>query len=204
MKRIAGYFLNGLIFLVPIAVTLYVFYLIFTKIDSLLGLPIPGAGFLVTIILVTFIGFLTSNIFTKKVLNLVDRAFNKAPLMRLLYTATKDLLSAFLGDKRSFEKPVLVTLLPGTNVTPVRNSGDEESIPQKTGLSNGVKVVGFITKESLASWGMVNEVVVYLPQSYNFAGQIIVVPKEQVTIINATSSEVMAFIVSGGVSEIKR
>jgi len=67
-----------------------------------------------------------------------------------------------------------------------------------------VKVIGFITKESLASWGMVNEVVVYLPQSYNFAGQIIVVPKEQVTIINASSSEVMAFIVSGGVSEIKQ
>jgi len=131
---------------------------------------------------VTFIGFLASNIFTKKVLNLVDRAFNKVPLMRLLYTATKDLLSAFLGDKRSFEKPVLVALLPGTNV----------------------KVIGFITKESLASWGMVNEVVVYLPQSYNFAGQIIVVPKEQITIINASSSEVMAFIVSGGVSEIKR
>lgn len=182
MKRLAGYFFQGLIFLVPIAITVYVFYIIFTKIDSLLGLPIPGAGFFVTIILVTFIGFLASNIFTKKVLNLVDRAFNKVPLIRLLYTATKDLLSAFLGDKRSFEKPVFVTLLPGTNV----------------------KVVGFITRESLASWGMVNEVVVYLPQSYNFAGQIIVVPKEQVTIINASSSEVMAFIVSGGVTGIKQ
>lgn len=182
MKRLAGYFFQGLIFLVPIAITVYVFYIIFTKIDSLLGIPIPGAGFFVTIILVIFIGFLASNIFTKKVLNLVDRAFNKVPLIRLLYTATKDLLSAFLGDKRSFEKPVLVTLLPGANV----------------------KVIGFITKESLASWGMVNEVVVYLPQSYNFAGQIIVVPNEQVTIINASSSEVMAFIVSGGVSEIKR
>jgi uncharacterized membrane protein len=182
LKRIVGYFFQGLIFLIPIAITVYVFYLIFTKIDSLLGLPIPGAGFFVTVILVTFFGFLASNIFTKKVLILVDRAFTKVPLMRLLYTATKDLLSAFLGDKRSFEKPVFVTLLPGTNV----------------------KVIGFITKESLASWGMVNEVVVYLPQSYNFAGQIIVVPKEQVTIINATSSEVMAFIVSGGVTGIKQ
>lgn len=67
-----------------------------------------------------------------------------------------------------------------------------------------VKVIGFITKESLASWGMVNEVVVYLPQSYNFAGQIIVVTKEQVTIINASSSEVMAFIVSGGVTGRKQ
>lgn len=182
MKRLAGYFFQGLIFLVPIAITVYVFYSIFTKIDSLLGIPIPGAGFFVTIVLVTFIGFLASNIFIKKVLNLVDRAFNRVPLIRLLHTATKDLLSAFLGDKRSFEKPVLVTLLPGSNV----------------------KVIGFITKESLASWGMVNEVVVYLPQSYNFAGQIIVVPKEQVTIINASSSEVMAFIVSGGVTEIKQ
>jgi len=182
VKRLAGYFFQGLIFLVPIAITVYVFYIIFTKIDSLLGIPIPGTGFFVTIILVTFIGFLASNIFTKKVLNLVDRAFNKVPLIRLLYTATKDLLSAFLGDKRSFEKPVLVTLLPGANV----------------------KVIGFITKESLSSWGMVNEVVVYLPQSYNFAGQIIVVTKEQVTIINASSSEVMAFIVSGGVTGRKQ
>lgn len=181
MKRLAGYFFQGLIFLVPIALTIYVFFLVFTKIDSLLGIPIPGAGFFVTIILVTFIGFLASNIFTKKALTLIDRAFNKVPLMRLLYTAAKDLLSAFLGDKRSFEKPVLVTLLPGANV----------------------KVVGFITKESLASWGMVNEVVVYLPQSYNFAGQIIVVPREQVAIINASSSEVMSFIVSGGVTGIK-
>lgn len=67
-----------------------------------------------------------------------------------------------------------------------------------------VTFIGFITKESLASRGMVNEVVVYLPQSYNFAGQIIVVPKEQVTIINASSSEVMAFIVSGGVTGTKQ
>ncbi|MBM4135511.1 MAG: hypothetical protein FJ241_01610, partial [Nitrospira sp.] len=66
MKRLAGYFFQGLIFLVPIAITVYVFYIIFTKIDSLLGIPIPGTGFFVTIILVTFIGFLASNIFTKK------------------------------------------------------------------------------------------------------------------------------------------
>ncbi|MFA4915213.1 MAG: DUF502 domain-containing protein [Syntrophales bacterium] len=182
MKRLAGYFFKGLIFLVPIAITVYIFYVVFKKIDNLLGLPIPGAGFFLTIILVTIIGFLASNLFTKKLLNLVDRAFNKVPLIKLLYTATKDLLSAFLGDKRCFEKPVFVTLMAGTNV----------------------KVIGFITKESLASWGMIDEVVVYLPQSYNFAGQIIVVPKEQITTINANSSEVMAFIVSGGVSEIKR
>lgn len=182
MKRLISYFFEGIILIVPLAVTAYIFYFVFTKIDGLLGLPIPGAGFLVTIILVTSIGYLASNIITKGLLNLANKIFNKVPLMGLLYTAIKDLLVAFLGNKKSFEKPVLVTLLAGSNV----------------------KVIGFITKESLSSWGMANEVAVYLPQSYNFAGNLIVVPKEQVTILNASSSEVMAFIVSGGVTGMKQ
>ncbi len=181
MKRLAGYFFKGLIFIVPVTVTIYVFYLIFTKIDRLLELAIPGLGFLIALALVTVVGFLASNIFTKKLLHLIDKIFSKLPLTRLLYTATKDLLSAFLGDKRSFEKPVFVTLIPGSNV----------------------KVIGFITKESLDSWGASDAVAVYLPQSYNFAGNLIVVPRSQVTLINASSSEVMTFIVSGGITGIK-
>jgi uncharacterized membrane protein len=153
----------------------------FTKIDKLLGFPIPGLGFLITIAFVTIIGILGSNILTKKVLNFIDSLFIKLPIMRLFYTATKDILTVFLGDKKGFEKPVLVTLIPGSDV----------------------KVVGFITTESLDSWGIQDEVAVYLPQSYNFAGNLIVVPKRQVTLINARSSEVMAFIVSGGVTGAK-
>lgn len=181
MKRLSGYFFRGLIFIVPVVATLYVFYIVFTRIDKLLGFTIPGLGFLITISIITLIGFLGSNIFTKKLLNLVDKAFDKLPIMRLLYAAIKDILSVFLGDKRGFEKPVLVTLMPGSNV----------------------KVIGFMTKESLDFWGAHDEVAVYLPQSYNFAGNLIVVPKEQVAIINAKSSEVMTFIVSGGVAGIK-
>lgn len=181
MKRISGYFFKGLIFTVPAAVTLYVFYIIFTGIDNLIGLRVPGLGFFITIALITFIGFLGSNIFTKRFLSLVDKVFGKLPIMRLLYTAIKDILDAFLGEKKGFEKPVLVTLIPGSNV----------------------KVIGFITKESLDSLGILNAVAVYMPQSYNFAGNLIVVPKEQVTLINASSSEVMAFIVSGGFAGMK-
>ncbi len=181
MKRLSGYFFKGLILTVPVAVTLYVFYIIFTRIDRLIGLGIPGLGFLITIALITFIGFLGSNIFTKRLLYLVDKVFGKLPIMRLLYTAIKDILDAFLGEKKGFEKPVFVALIPGSNV----------------------KVIGFITRESLDSLGIHNEVAVYMPQSYNFAGNLIVVPKEQVTLINASSSEVMAFIVSGGVAGIK-
>jgi uncharacterized membrane protein len=102
------------------------------------------------------------------------------PITRLLYSSIKDFLEAFVGDKKSFERPVFVTLMPDSNV----------------------KVAGFLTKDNLDSLGMDDEVAVYLPQSYNFAGNLIVVPKRQVIPINASSSDVMAFIVSGGVIEI--
>ena len=82
------------------------------------------------------------------------------------------------GDKKSFDKPVLVTLSPGSNI----------------------QAVGFITKESLQNIGHADEMAVYLPQSYNFAGNLIVVPKDQVSLLEADSGDLMAFIVSGGVT----
>jgi len=181
LKRLSRYFFQGLIFVIPLVATIYVFYLIFTKIDRLLRLPVPGAGFIITILFITLIGFLASNIVTNRILNLIDRTFNKLPIARLLHSSIKDILMAFMGDKKSFERPVFVTLMPGSNV----------------------KVIGFITKENLDSLGMDDEVAVYLPQSYNFAGNLIVAPRRQITPINATSSDVMAFILSGGVIEIK-
>jgi uncharacterized membrane protein len=150
------------------------------KIDKLLGLPVPGVGFLIAIVFITIIGFLASNLVTNRLLNIIDKIFNKMPIARLLYSAIKDLLEAFMGDKKRFERPVFVTLMPGSNI----------------------KVAGFLTKDNLASLGMDDDVAVYLPQSYNFAGNLIVVPKRQVTPIHASSSDVMAFIVSGGVVEI--
>ncbi len=87
------------------------------------------------------------------------------------------MIGAFVGDKKSFDKPVLVTLIPG-----------------------GVSVIGFVTLETLESIGLKDKVAVYLPQSYNFAGNLIVVSKEQVTPIDASSGAVMALIVSGGIS----
>ncbi len=180
MGRLSKYFFKGLIFIVPITVTIYVFYLIFTKIDKFLGLPVPGVGVLITILFITIIGFLASNIVTHRLLNIIDKIFNKMPIARLLYSSIKDFLEAFVGDKKSFERPVFVTLMPDSNV----------------------KVAGFLTKDNLDSLGMDDDVAVYLPQSYNFAGNLIVVPKRQVTPINASSSDVMAFIVSGGVIKI--
>jgi uncharacterized membrane protein len=178
LKRIVKYFLNGLLFIIPLAVSIYLVYFVFTKVDGLLGLKIPGIGFVITIALVIFIGFLGSNLLTKGLLGIVDSVFKKLPFIKLIYTSVKDLVSAFVGDKKKFDKPVFVTLSKDTDI----------------------KIVGFITKDSLKELGLENHLAVYLPQSYGFAGSMIVVPADQVIPIDADSADVMAFIISGGIT----
>ncbi|MEA4926234.1 MAG: DUF502 domain-containing protein [Syntrophomonadaceae bacterium] len=184
MKRLVNYFFEGLLFMVPIALTLYIFYVLFIKIDGLLKIPlpglgiIPGVGFVATILLITVVGFLVSNFLTKKLFIYVDRLLNRLPLVKLLYGSVKDLLNAFVGDKKSFNQPVLVKL------------SDESH----------AHVMGFITSDSLRNFGLDEYVAVYVPQSYNFAGQLLVFPREQVRPLDANSADMMTFIVSGGVA----
>lgn len=178
LKKLGKYFLEGLLFIVPLAVSIYIIYAIFVKIDSLLRIPIPGVGFITTIILITFLGFLASNLFTRGVLGFIDSLFNKVPLVKLIYSSVKDLIGAFVGEKKKFDKPVLVTISKETDI----------------------KIIGFITKEDLQNFGLVEHIAVYIPQSYNFAGNLLIVPKSQVSVINLDSSDIMTFIVSGGIS----
>lgn len=177
MKRLTTYFVNGLLFMVPVVLTLYIFYLVFFKIDHILGFTIPGVGFAVTIVGITLIGFLVSNFLTRKLMFLIDRLFNRLPLVKILYSSIKDLIGAFVGDKKSFNKPVLVRL-----------------------SESGASVLGFVTAESLENLGLDDYTAVYVPQSYNFAGNLLLFPRDQVTPLDVSSSEVMTFIVSGGVA----
>jgi len=178
MKRISQYFLQGLLFLVPLIVTLYVIYKVFIKVDRLLDFPVPGLGFLVTIVFITLVGFAASNFLTRNIVNLVDKLFVRLPLVKMLYTAIKDLVNAFVGDKKSFNRPVQVVI-------------DRES---------NLRVIGFATRDSLDVIGIKDSIAVYLPQSYNFAGNLIIVNRDQVTPMSADPGEVMKLIVSGGVS----
>jgi uncharacterized membrane protein len=179
LKRITNYFLQGLIFLAPIAITIYVFYIAFVKIDSWLGLPVRGAGFVITLAGVTLIGFLASNFLTKRVLHLIERIMARLPFVKLLHSALKDVLTAFVGDQKRFDKPVLVEVFPGA----------------------GVKAFGFITRESLERFALEDHVAVYFPQSFNFAGNLLMYPRRQVQVLKTESAKLMAFIVSGGVTE---
>ncbi len=182
MKRIVRYFLKGLLFLVPLVATIYFIYFVFIKIDSILPFDIPGLGFVAIILTITLVGMIASNFLTRRLVGWVDNVFTRLPLVKMIYSSIKDLINAFVGDKKSFNKPVLVTLAPGGNI----------------------QVIGFVTRESLDNLGLSEHVAVYLPQSYNFAGNLVVVPKEQVSPISADSGDVMAFIVSGGITHSQK
>jgi uncharacterized membrane protein len=180
MRRLVSYFLRGLVFVAPLAVTAYVCIAIFGAIDGWLRFSVPGLGFAVTIAVITLIGFLASTILATSVLSAVDAAVNRLPFVRLLYSATKDLLNAFVGEHRRFDAPVLV---------PVDDVGHGQAL-------------GFITQESLAQLGLADHVTVYLPFSYSLSGRLLIYPASAVRRIDAESAEVLAFIVSGGVTDV--
>ena len=178
LKRLVGYFVRGCLVLAPLGLTVYILFTILHAIDQLLPIGIPGVGLLLTLCLVTLVGMLTSNVIGRSAVEATDRALKRLPLVKLIYTSIKDLINAFMGDKKSFNRPVAVTLNP----------------------TSGLQALGFITREGLHALDMPLHVAVYFPQSYNFAGYLAVVPREQVEALDVNSAELMTFIISGGVS----
>ena len=179
MSRLLTYFFRGVVLLAPLAFTVYVCVRVFATIDGWLGIPIPGVGFLTTVILITVFGFLASSFITRQMLAGVEGVLERLPFVRLLYSSTKDLLNAFVGEHKRFDKPVTVLYAGGPG-----------------------RAIGFVTQESLATMGLRDQVTVYLPQSYNFAGQLLIFPSSAVQPLAADSADVMAFIVSGGVTAL--
>ncbi|MEP7382305.1 MAG: DUF502 domain-containing protein [Gemmatimonadota bacterium] len=179
-RRLLTYFLRGLVFLTPVGITAYICVVVFNTIDGWLGLPIPGAGFAISLGLITLFGFLASSFITRSLISALDDLLERLPFVRLLYSSTRDLVNAFVGEKRRFDKPVMVELFPGGNAL----------------------ALGFVTQDALGQHGMEGYVSVYMPHSYNFSGQMYLFPVSAVSRVDANSSDMMAFIVSGGVTEI--
>jgi uncharacterized membrane protein len=178
MKRFAGYFLRGSLVLIPLAGTLYIVFFILRTLDQILPIDIPGLGLVLTIGLITLVGFLTSNVVGRTAFDLTEGIFTRLPLIKLIYTSIKDLIGAFVGNKKRFDQPVAVTLAPGGTT----------------------RMLGFVTRDNLEVLGYGPYVAVYFPQSYNFAGNLLLVPREQVEPLVVETGDLMTFIVSGGVS----
>jgi len=188
-KAIIRYFGQGLLFLVPITITIYVVLLLFNYVDDLtipyeekyFGFQIPGMGLIIMLVFITIVGILGSSIIFKPIIHYFELLINRAPLIKDLYSAVQDLMSAFVGGKKKFTEPVMVKM-----------------------DINGLQRIGFITqREGVKEMGISkDQVVVYLPYSFGVMGTVIVVPKENVKLIDLPSTEVMKFIVSGGVTEM--
>ena len=182
MKQIINYFLQGLLYIVPLSVTLYVVYWSFIKIDGILPFKFPGLGLIVIVTLITFIGFIGANIITTPFNTFFQKLLKKTPFLQTIYTSMKDLMQTFVGKKKGFNQAVLIKLYENSTI----------------------ERIGFITNEDLTSLTIkTGKVLVYLPHSYAFSGQLFIVDRSYITPIENPPAEIMKLIVSGGVTEIK-
>jgi len=176
MKTLGKYFLRGILILLPVAATLYIVFWILSILDRLgnffLPLKIPGMGILLTLILVLLIGYAGSFYFSEKLLEKFENMLLKAPVVGKLYTAIKDTLHSLIGEKRSFNKVVMVEW------------GDYKSL-------------AFLTKEECFLEG---HLVVYIPLAFQVAGLTLVVPKDNVTEVNMDPEEALRFMISAGIA----
>ncbi|MBM4185884.1 MAG: DUF502 domain-containing protein [Gemmatimonadetes bacterium] len=106
MRRIANYFLRGMLITVPALVTFYLCWYAIRWFDDLFGITIPGVGLIIALVAITLIGWLGSNLVTRSLIGSFDELLAKLPFVRLLYTSVKDLLGAFVGEQRRFNRPV--------------------------------------------------------------------------------------------------
>ena len=181
LRKVLRYFFSGTLFIVPLLATAYFIFEAFRWLDKLLNLPYPGLGFIIIFGAITLFGYLTTNFAFKTFTDWFDHGMNRIPLVKLIYSSIKDLIGAFVGDKKKFNKPVLVEI----------------------NKENKLYQIGFITQTDLSELGLRDMVSVYLPHSYAFSGIHYVIPKERITPLNIPGSVAMKYIVSGGVSGFK-
>ncbi|RYE19078.1 MAG: DUF502 domain-containing protein [Sphingobacteriales bacterium] len=194
MKRLAAiilnYFIKGLLIVVPLGAAFFLIFWVIATVDNALNLSgvlwtdqhgkpiyIPGLGILAVIVIILIAGILVTNVITEPIKRWFERWVNRLPLFKFLYSSIKDFTEAFVGEEKKFSEPVLVEV-----------------------NEFGLKKVGFLVKKDLSALNLPGEVAVYFPLSYSFAGQVIIIPASKVKPINRNASEVMKFVISGGVS----
>ena len=159
-RRILRYFIQGILILAPIAITGYVLYWLFDRVDGILRpvVNIPGLGFFIILFFVLLVGYVSTNFLMGSILHLFDSWLERTPGVKFIYTSTKDFFEAFAGDKRKFDKPILVNV-----------------------MAEEVWMVAFLTNEDLHRFDLgADYVSAYVPQGYNIAGQLYFVKRERI------------------------
>ncbi|ODA42990.1 DUF502 domain-containing protein [Desulfosporosinus sp. BG] len=181
MKKFIGIFLKGLLVLTPLAITFYIVYKMFLITDGLFkglleraGLYFPGLGLIVTLTVIFLVGLLASNWLTNRLLDYVDKIFIKVPLLGSIYGIIKDTVNSFSANKKGFSRLVMVN------------------------MSDELKLLGFLTNDEESVFIPKGYVAVYLMQSMQWAGNLILVPEEKVQQLEASSEDALKFIASAG------
>jgi len=183
MGKIASYllryFFQGIIIISPIAVTAWAAYSIFDLIDTQIPSLPRGVGFLIVIGSLILLGWLGSTFFLWKFLiGFFDNILERTPFLKFIYGSVKDVVESFMGEKKKFNKPVLV----------------------KMRINPEVYQIGFITQKDLGKIGLENKVAVYLPHSYAVSGFLVIVDTDNVTPLDINPGDAMKMAVSGGLT----
>jgi uncharacterized membrane protein len=188
IQRILNYFLQGLLYVAPLGLTGFIIYKVFEMTDSILRpiiegfthFHIPGLGILLMFILITLLGIAGQTVIARPIKLLLENLIKRAPLLHMVYTSIRDFMQAFVGKEKKFNQPVLVKMNKETEL----------------------EKLGFVTQTDLSDLNIHGKVAVYFPHSYNFSGELFIVPSNLVTPIDIPAGELMKFIVSGGVTKV--
>lgn len=192
-QKILYYLIKGTLVVVPVAGAVFLIIWIVASLDGALNITqhfledeggrpryIPGIGILTVLLILILVGFVFTTLVTEPIKNWLSRTVNKIPLFSTLYSSIKDFTEAFVGDAKKFNEPVMVEI-------------------NETGL----KKIGFLTQRDLKKIGLEDEVVVYFPYAYSFAGQVVIAKSSRVTKLNMSATDAMKLVVSGGVSGLE-
>ena len=184
-RRLIGTFLNGLLITVPLVVTAYIIWAVFQFFDELLPgeRKFPGQGLLLLIGVIFAIGMMGKTLIANPIKKEFERLLARVPMVKTIYSAITDLMSAFVGQKKSFKQPVLVKI-----------NGELD-----------IERIGFITDQVLEILDSPKgKIAVYFPHAYSYTGDVYIVDVKRITLIEKNAGEVMKYIISGGISETKK
>ena len=188
MKKLFTYFIQGLLLVAPLGITVFIVYRIFAFTDGLLStylqenfeIKTPGLGILIIFVFLVLLGIVGETILGRPIKKLINGVLQKTPFLKLIYSSINDLFSAFIGKERKFHRPVMILI----------------------NKENNLWKIGFITQDTTIHIGDNELITVYCPFSYGFSGELYFTPSANVRPLEIPPSEAMKFIISGGVSGI--
>mgnify|MGYP000424471216 FL=1 len=195
ISKLRNYFITGVLVLIPIGVTVYLtlfFIKIFSKIlpqeinpNHYLPYSIPGLEIIISIIVITVVGWLSLSFLGKKLVKLVNDIFKKIPFLRTVYSAIGQMTQSFAQSRKSKKKSVVLVEYP----------------------RKGSWAVGFATQENtgeIASKTNKNLINVFVPTTPNpTSGFLLMFPKDEIIYLDMSFEDASKFIVSAGTSNPK-